>query len=376
MQKLMWILIGLLPAVGAWAQYAVEGMDAYTMPQHLVMTDASSDFLNARGRFAEELARAGFDVITEQQLGQIQRQEQTAVRTAEVLQAAGPDGLSEQDLKTRLSARGIHWSPTGASQIAAFVASGQVRTWEVETPVTSFFNRKTDHYAWADGAEAPTATLDVPGTFHFFSFKYTYRESLMCGNTFAEIHGSINDISGGGNVPLVTFDFQQPLLGGACPSTIIPELARRLRPDPAAQPQPADIDVQLKDGAEGLAAIGTLMIVAQPGTDCAGISSTDALDLFALELIPHFDIVDRSVQDLIFEEQQLAMTGLIREADLVEAGLQAGAQGILTVQGSCLAGQSLWKAKLIQSESSVLLLSAIGRATTPQAVAARLSESL
>ncbi len=373
MQRLVWFIFSLMASVGAWAQYAVEGMDTYTMPQHLVMTDASSDLLNARGRFVAELSRAGFDLITESQLGQMQRQQTTAVTTAEVLLATGPDGLSEKDLKDRLATRGVRWSPAGSAQIAEFLATGHVRTWEVVTPVTSFYNRKADHYAWVEGAEPPTATLDAPGTFHYFSFNYTYRESLACGNTFAEIHGSINDISGGGNVPLVSFDFKQPLLGGACPSTIIPELARRLAPDPTAAQ--ADIDVQLK-GAEGLAEVGTLMIVPQPGTDCAGITSADATDLFALELLPHFDIVDRSVQDLIFQEQQLAMTGLIREADLVEAGLQAGAQGILTVQGSCLAGQSLWKAKLIQSETSVLLLSAIGRSTTPQAVATRLAESL
>lgn len=368
-------LLACFLSAAAVAQYTVEGMDTYAAPTYLVMTDASSDLLNARGRFVAELERHGFRVITEHQQGQMIREEQVAVRTAEVLQAAGPDGLSEKDLKDRLDTRGVSWSIWGKAQIDAYLAAGHVRTWEVATPVTSFLNRKTDHYAWAEGAPVPASTLDAPGTFHFFSFQYTYRESLSCGNTFAEIHGTINEVSSGANRPLVTFDFKQPLLGGACPSTIIPELARRFQPDASATAE-ADIAIQLKDGGEGLAAVGTLMIVAQPGTDCAGITSTDALDLFALQLIPHFDIVDRSVQDLIFAEQQLGMTGLIREADLVEAGLQAGAQGILTVQGTCLATQSLWKAKLIDAQSSVLLLSAIGRDTTPQAVAESIANSL
>ena len=362
-------------STAAVAQYTVEGMDTYAAPAYLVMTDASSDLLNARGRFVAELERLGFRVVTEHQQGQMIRKEQVAVRTAEVLQAAGPDGLSEKDLKDRLDTRGVGWSMWGKAQIDAYLAAGHVRTWEVATPVTSFLNRKTDYYAWAEGTPVPASTLDAPGTFHYFSFQYTYRESLSCGNTFAEIHGTINDVSGGANRPLVTFDFKQPLLGGACPSTIIPELARRFKPD-ASTTAEADIAIQLKDDGAGLAAVGTLMIVAQPGTDCAGITSTDALDLFALQLIPHFDIVDRSVQDLIFAEQQLGMTGLIREADLVEAGLQAGAQGILTVQGTCLAEQSLWKAKLIDAQSSVLLLSAIGRDTTPQAVAESIANSL
>jgi hypothetical protein len=373
--RLLFIL-GTFLALRASAQYTVTGVEDYPMPEHLVITNASSDLLNARGRFITELERNGFHVITEQQREQLWRSEQVAVRTAEVLHAAGPDGVSENELKDRLQARGVNWSLYGQRQVARYLAEGQVRTWVVETQRAQYFTKKTDHYAWVAEADVPAVTLDAPNTFHFFSFNYTYRESLTCSNTFSEIHGSINDISGGANLPLIQFEFKQPLLGAACPSTIVPELARRMKPDPSAQPQPADIDVQLKAGPEGLAGIGTLMIVPQQGTDCQGVQSSDALDLFALELIQHFDIVDRSVQSLIFEEQQLALTGLIREADLVEAGMHAGAQGILTVQGSCLAGRAIWKAKLISVETSVLLLSAIGQDATPQAVAEAVGAAL
>ena len=365
----IFLLFLVLLSAGANAQYTVTGVEGYPMPQHLVITNASSDYLNARGRFMTELERNGFHVITEQQWEQMWRSEQVAVRTAEVLHAAGPDGLSEDELKDRLQARSVSWSLHGQRQVTQFVARGHVRTWVVETPRTQFFTKKTNHYAWEADAPLPEATLDAPNTFHFLSFNYTYRESVTCSSTFSEIHGSINEVSGGANRPLIQFDFKQPLLGSACPSTIVPELARRMKPDPAAQPQPADIDVQLKAGPDGLSGIGTLMIVPQPGTDCQGVQSSDAVDLFALELIQHFDIVDRSVQSLIFEEQQLAVTGLIREADLVEAGAHAGAQGILTVQGSCLAGRAFWKAKLISVETSVLVLSAIGQDASPQAVA-------
>lgn len=359
----------------AFAQYTVTGLEDYTVPEHLVMTNASSDLLNARGRFITELERNGFQVITEQQQQQMWRTEQVAVRTAEVLQAAGQDGLSEDELKDWLQARGVSWSLHGQRQVERYVAEGKARTWVVETPRTQYFTKKTDHFAW-DAAEVPEATLDAPHTFHFFSFNYTYRESLTCSNTFSEIHGSINDVSGGENTPLISFEFKQPLMGSACPSTIVPELARRMKPDPSARPTPAEIDVQLKEGPHGLEGISTLMIVPQPGTDCSGVNSADAVDLFAIELIQHFDVVDRSVQNLIFEEQQLAMTGLIREVDLVEAGMHAGAQGILTVQGSCLADRAFWKAKLISVETSVLLLSAIGQDATPQAVAHAIGSAL
>lgn len=189
------------------AQYSVTGLDAYPMPEHLVMTNASSDLLNARGRFITELERNGFHVITEQQQQQMWRTEQVAVRTAEVLQAAGQDGLSEDELKDRLQARGVSWSLHGQRQVERYVAEGKARTWVVETPRTQYFTKKTDHYAW-DAAEVPEATLDAPHTFHFFSFNYTYRESLTCSNTFSEIHGSINDVSGGENTPLISFEFK------------------------------------------------------------------------------------------------------------------------------------------------------------------------
>lgn len=360
----------------AAAQYTVTGMEAYPAPVHLVMTDASSDLLNARGRLITELSRNGFNVISEQQRSTMINNESTAARTAEVLAAFGPEGASEEELRAQLDLKGINWIYGAKPQIDAFLASGKVRTWVVETQRNQYFTKKEDHYAWAEGAELPKITLDAPNTFHYLSFNYTYRESLTCGNTFSEIHGSINEVSGNSNVHRVSFDFKQPMLGSACPSAIITELAKRMKPNPALQPKEADIDVQVKAGSEGLASIGTLMIVPQPGKDCAGVTSADAIDMFALELITHFDIVDRSAQNLIFQEQQLAMTGLIREADLVEAGLSAGAQGILTVQGSCLANQALWKAKLISVETSVLVLSAIGKEATPQEVAEAISKAL
>jgi len=79
---------------------------------------------------------------------------------------------------------------------------------------------------------------------------------------------------------------------------------------------------------------------------------------------------------LAFDEQQLSMSGLVRESDLVEAGQLAGAQGIITVQASCLASTSIWKAKLISTESSLLLMTAIGRDVTALDLADEIARTL
>lgn len=363
-------------AAKADAQYTITGMEEYIAPRYLVITDATSDYLGARARFFTEMERNGFQVISEQQRATLEREENVAVRVAEVLASYGSAGASERELRKQLSSIGVNWSIQGKGAVSRFVAQGLAKTWTVKTPRGKHLASKSAQFAWVEGTEVPALTLTSPNTFHFLSFNYVYRESLSCGSTFARIHGSVNDASNGANRALVSFEFAQPMLGTACPNEVVFEIAKRLRPEVTAQPTEPEIALEVKAGADGLDAISTLMIVAQPGTDCSNVASSDAVDLFALELIQHFDIVDRSVQALIFEEQHLAMTGLMRDSDLVEAGMQAGAQGILTVQGSCLAGKAIWKAKLISVETSVLLLSAIGTDAQPQQVAARINAAL
>jgi copper chaperone CopZ len=250
-----------------------------------------------------------------------------------------------------------------------------VEIWE-EIESRKYFDKKTERIRWTEGVATPEENLNEPNSFHAFSYRYTYRESLTCGHTFSEIHGAINEVSGGANVPLVQFNYRQGALESNCPARIIAQLTRQMTPAQAAPQADAEITTKLTANAERVAALSTIVVVPKPGSDCTGLDATQMTDLMALGLLETFDIVDRSVMELALAEQKLSMSGLIRDEDWLEAGAMAGAGGILTLQAMCLSNQSILKAKLISAESNLLLLSAIGKEATPEEVAGHIGDAV
>jgi hypothetical protein len=136
-----------------------------------------------------------------------------------------------------------------------------------------------------------------------------------------------------------------------------------------------NIEVKRSGDASAVASISTIVLTAKPGKNCDGTEAEHMTDALALGLLETFDIVDRSALDLAIKEQELGMTGLVRDEDWIQAGALAGAEAILTLQAMCLGGSSILKAKLISAESSLLLLSAIGTGVGPDAVAQKIADA-
>lgn len=360
----------------------VEGMKDYIEPKYLVIQDMSSDPLNARGLVWGEMQRAGYHVISPGQAQALLNQESDELAVGDVFSKTRLDSMPEDELKDALKEQGLYWIPDGRKLVDERVKQGDLIQWTVEEEVPSYIPNRTrtvstTYYAWADNRPFPESKLTLPHTFHLLSMTYTYRESLSCGNTFSQFHGTVNEISNGTNVSLVDFEFNQPMLGSSCPRQIIAALGNQMKPPSRPEEtQPAEVDVVWSENQAALSDIGTVTIVGQPGADCQGTKSEEAVDHLALGLIATYDVVDRSVLQLAFDEQQLSMSGLVRESDLVEAGQLAGAQGIITVQASCLASTSIWKAKLISTESSLLLMTAIGRDVTALDLADEIARTL
>lgn len=367
---LFWALMTL--SFRASGQTQVTGMADYVRPRYLILPAPNGDPLGALGHWRAELMRAGHQLITYKEYEDMVAWESRHILLAEVLSAAGEAGIERGNMWDVVRARGENWYTGYAPVLEDMLRLGEIETYEV-VEQGRFFERKTEMVRWVPETPLPLRQLDAPHTFHLFSYYYTYRESLSCGRTFSETHGSINEVSGGQNIQLVSFNYAQAALGSDCPSQIIARLAKQMTPAQKAAIAAAEVDVKLSGDAEAVAAISTIVLAPKPGEDCDGHSADEMIDLLALGLLETFDIVDRSVLELALAEQKLAMTGLLRDADLVEAGALAGAEGILTLQAMCLSGNSMLKAKLISAESSLLLLSAIGTNAKASEVATAIS---
>ena len=353
----------------------VVGIDNYTKPQYLVLPNPGNDPVGALGVWRAELSRAGYQVITLAQQQDLIEDEEQRVLLADLIQNAGSQGVIRTDLPSRVRDRGENWYNGYFNVLNDMLQDGSVEIWE-EIESRKYFDKKTERIRWTEGVATPEENLNEPNSFHAFSYRYTYRESLTCGHTFSEIHGAINEVSGGANVPLVQFNYRQGALESNCPARIIAQLTRQMTPAQAAPQADAEITTKLTANAERVAALSTIVVVPKPGSDCTGLDATQMTDLMALGLLETFDIVDRSVMELALAEQKLSMSGLIRDEDWLEAGAMAGAGGILTLQAMCLSNQSMLKAKLISAESNLLLLSAIGKEATPEELAGHIGDAV
>jgi len=358
------------------SQAQVLGMKDYVRPVYLVIGATADDPVSVRGIWISEMRRAGYNVLSWDEYTTLLRNEKQRVLLSTLIASKDSSGVKRDDLPQLLRMQGEYWSNGYGSTLTQLIRDGLVEQWEVVTP-GRYSNSKSDWVRFKEGATLPAATLNAPHTFHKLSYNYIYRESLSCNYTLSEIHGSINDITDGRNEQMVRFDFEQSMLATDCPNQIIGRLARSMTPLKGTPTAAAatNIEVKRSGDASAVASISTIVLTAKPGKNCDGAEAEHMTDALALGLLETFDIVDRSALDLAIKEQELGMTGLVRDEDWIQAGALAGAEAILTLQAMCLGGSSILKAKLISAESSLLLLSAIGTGVGPDAVAQKIADA-
>ena len=291
---------------------------------------------------------------------QINREKST-IRLARYMTSISGE-ISEEELKDQLKASGqfVGWQ----NAMNSLVASGHVVEQE-QIVEGKRRNKRISVYAWSEGKEIPKETWTDPNTLHIISFNYTYRESLSCGRTLSEIHGTIRDISGELNEQIIDFDFSQPRLASSCPKSIANEIVRRITKDMREEvvsqrtTAPSEVSFNIKGDNDEISQVQTILTIAKPGADCNGHEGSHFEDELALGLLETYDVIDRSVTNHIIEEHKLNMDGLFRDSDLIEAGQFAGAEALVTIQPICLSNKNVLKVKMISVNSSLLLWSAI-----------------
>lgn len=341
--------------------YSIQGEEGYTKPDFFIFSQMDSDPAGVYSHFLSAFQRAGFTVVNPGWAQQQIKSEQSTIRLARFMTSLEGE-ITEEDLKDQLRASGqmAGWK----NALNSLVTSGHIIERE-QVIEGERRNKRTSLYSWLKGKEVPEETWSDPNSLHIISFNYTYRESMSCGTTLSEIHGSIRDISGELNEQIIDFDFSQPLLASECTESIANEIVRRIteemRENVANHRATAQSEVSfnITGDSNEISQVQTILTIAKPGTDCKGINGTLFEDELALGLLESYDVIDRSVTNHIIQEHKLNMDGLFRDSDFIEAGQFAGAEALVTIQATCLSNTNILKVKMISINSSLLLWSAI-----------------
>jgi len=342
-------------------RFSTQGEDGFTKPDFFIFARMNADQAGMYSNFLSAFQRAGFNVVNPDWAQQQINAEQNKIQIATHLSSINGE-LDEDQLKKQLKERGYFAGWRGALQ--SLVASGHVIE-EERLIEGNRWDKTTSFYSWVEGREIPQETWSEPNTLHLISFNYTYRESLSCGTTLSELHGTIRDISGDLNEQIIDFDFSQPSLSSYCPQRIANEIVRRVTKDMREKvvsnrtAAKSDVSFNVKGDSNEIAHIQTILTIAKPGEDCLGLQGIHFEDELALGFLESYDVVDRSVTDHILKEHKLNMDGLFRDSDFIEAGQFAGAEALVTIQPTCLSNQNVLKVKMISINSSLLLWSAI-----------------
>ena len=105
------------------------------------------------------------------------------------------------------------------------------------------------------------------------------------------------------------------------------------------------IVVTVKDEAP---AIRNVFVVAVDARNCRGADDPLILEEQAgVRLLRHYDVLERRDIDAVLDESARGMNGLFDEESVVEAGLLAGAEGVVLLRESCVAGAPYFSAKLV-----------------------------
>ena len=207
--------------------FLTQGEDGFTKPDFFIFARMNADQAGMYSNFLSAFQRAGFNVVNPDWAQQQINAEQNKIQIATHLSSINGE-LDEDQLKKQLKERGYFAGWRGALQ--SLVASGHVIE-EERLIEGNRWDKTTSFYSWVEGREIPQETWSEPNTLHLISFNYTYRESLSCGTTLSELHGTIRDISGDLNEQIIDFDFSQPSLSSYCPQRIANEIVRRVTKD-------------------------------------------------------------------------------------------------------------------------------------------------
>lgn len=104
--------------------------------------------------------------------------------------------------------------------------------------------------------------------------------------------------------------------------------------------------VTIKDAESPIRSVFVVSLDARP---CRGTADPLVLEEQAsVRLLRRYDVLERRGLDAVLAESQRGMNGLFDEESVVEAGLLAGAEGVVLLRESCLSGQPYYSAKLVE----------------------------
>lgn len=104
--------------------------------------------------------------------------------------------------------------------------------------------------------------------------------------------------------------------------------------------------VTIKDAESPIRSVFVVSLDARP---CRGTADPLVLEEQAsVRLLRRYDVLERRGLDAVLSETQRGMNGMFEEESVVEAGLLAGAEGVVLLRESCLSGLSYYSAKLVE----------------------------
>lgn len=130
----------------------------------------------------------------------------------------------------------------------------------------------------------------------------------------------------------------------------------RMEPDFDAPASPATREAMAADDISGIVVtvkdeapvIRNVFVVAVDARNCRGADDPLILEEQAgVRLLRHYDVLERRDIDAVLDESARGMNGLFDEESVVEAGLLAGAEGVVLLRESCVAGAPYFSAKLV-----------------------------
>lgn len=134
----------------------------------------------------------------------------------------------------------------------------------------------------------------------------------------------------------------------------------RLEPDFDAAPDHSNAAVAEAGKVDGVvvtikdteSAIRNIFVVAVDARNCRGADDPVILEEQAgVRLLRHYDVLERRDMDAVLDESARGMNGLFNEDSFVEAGLLAGAEGVVLLRESCVAGAPYFSAKLVDCQT-------------------------
>lgn len=354
-----------LLAAGQFAvgqSYRVDVPEPFRKPEYLAIGQ-SGDICGFAAKFWGELERAGYTVVTDAQAAQLRTPPKVKVNEQEVLVAV------HQMLTTALKVDASilpmqrrkllrYLKESGVTKGADLAIQEGIRQGVFVALPGKMVALNTDALAPSlpESTEAPW----TPPQIYRFTFNYTYRQSMRCGNTASELRAAINDWETGNT--MCSMRFEQPQLAGRCPADIAHGLIEKLKG--AAH---YDLDVNL--GRAPLSA-STILAMGEGNGDCERRSGASWMERMGAELMAQYTLLDREKLEHLVEEQRRDMANVtFADSELIEAGKLLGAEAMLFGQITCRSGKTIADVKLISTSTGAALWTAHGENAPPATMA-------